>query len=88
MTEQEKRIEALAKEVYELKRQNWQAKVNAKASEMGIPELRIREGFAIDSTATEAEIDEHLKKVAAHFQKEELQVSDNDLKTVASNMIR
>ena len=88
MTEQEKRIEALEKEVRELKSANWQMKVNAKAEKMGIPESRIKEGFAINSTATDAELEDHLKKVAAHFQKEELQVSDGDLKTAATNMVR
>lgn len=88
MKEQEKKIEALEKEVQELKLQNWQMKVNAKAEKMGIPESRIKEGFAINCTATDAELEDHLKKVAAHFQKEELQVSDGDLKTAASNMVR
>jgi hypothetical protein len=87
MTEQE-RIENLEREVRELKAANWQMKVGARAEKMGIPESRIREGFAISSTATDAELDEHLKKVAAHFRKEELQVSDGDLKTAASNMVR
>ena len=54
MTEQEKRIEALEKEVRELKTANWQMKVSAKAEKMGIPESRIKEGFAINSTATDA----------------------------------
>ena len=88
MTEQEKRIEALESEVLKLKAANWQMKVNAKAEKIGIPESRIKEGFAINSTATDAELDEHLKKVAAHDQKEELQVSDGDLKTAATNMVR
>lgn len=88
MTEQEKRIEALEKEVRELKAANWQMKVNAKAEKMGIPESRIKEGFAINSTATDTELEDHLKKVAAHFRKEELQVSDDDLKTVAENLVR
>lgn len=88
MTEQEKRIEALEKEVQELKTANWHMKINARAEKMGIPESRIKEGFAINSTATDAELDEHLKKVAAHFQKEELQVSDSDLKTAAKSMVK
>ena len=88
MTEQEKRIEALEKEVQELKTANWQMKVNVRAEKMGIPESRIKEGFAVNSTATDAELDEHLKKVAAHFQKEELQVRDSDLKTAANSMVR
>ena len=87
MTEQE-RIEALEKVVQELKSANWQMKVNAKAEKLGIPESRIKEGFAISSTATDAELEEHLSKVAAHFQKEELQVSDSDLKTAARTMVR
>lgn len=88
MTEQEKRIEALEKEVRELKTANWQMKVNTMAEKMGIPESRIKEGFAITSTATDTELEDHLKKVAAHFQKEELQVNDGDLKTAALNLIR
>ena len=88
MTEQEKRIEALEKEVRELKTANWQMKVNTKAEKKGIPESRIKEGFAINSTATDTELENYLKKVAAHFQKEELQVNDGDLKTAALNLIR
>ena len=88
MTEQQKRIDALEKEVRELKTANWQMIVNARAEKMGIPESRIKEGFAINRTATDTELEDYLKKVAAHFQKEELQVSDGDLKTAASNLIR
>ena len=88
MTEQEKRIDALEKEVRELKTANWQMIVNARSEKMGIPESRIKEGFAINSTATDAELEDHLKKVAAHFQKEELQVSDSDLKTAAKSMVK
>ncbi len=87
MTDQE-RIESLEKEVRELKSANWQMKINARAEKMGIPESRIREGFAVADTSTDAELEEYLKKVAARFQKEELQVSNGDLKTAVSNMIR
>lgn len=85
MTEQE-RIDALEIEVQQLKKAEFENKVNAKAVAMGIPESRILEGFSLSGNESAEEVDSHLKRVASHYKKP--QIKSEDLKAVAEQLTK
>ena len=85
MTEQE-RIEALEKEVQQLKQADFENRINAKATAMGIPESRVKEGFALTGSESAEEIESHLKRVASRYQKPK--VNAEEIKAVAKQLIR
>lgn len=87
MIEQEKRIEALEMQVQEMKLVEQQKYLSSRALELGIPQSRIDEGFALTGSESEEETESYLKKIAQNYKQQSV-VNATDIKKAAESLAK
>lgn len=96
MTEQERlEFQALKEQVkkqseYIARKQKEEqtAFVCKKATELGIPDWRIAEGFSIKADATEQEVTEYLSRVKGNIPQEQMNITSEETKSIAESLVK